>query len=160
MRIHLFAEQHVVTEQDVLDLWATQGGLSAEEARRRLDELLLVATAPDGELAGIATTFLKRHDQLRAELWHYRTLVAESHRQSNVALAMALAARDHLVQRFLSGEDERGIGIVFEIENDILKRFEPRAVWPRTGFVFVGENARGAHIRVHYFPGALAPEPG
>jgi hypothetical protein len=159
MRIDLFAEQDLVSEQDVVDLWTTEGRLSAEEARRRLDELLLVATAPGRQLAGIATTFLKRHDQLRAELWHYRTLVAESHRQTNVALAMALAARDHFVQRFISGEDRRGIGIIFEIENEILKQFEPKAVWPRTGFVFIGETPLGAHVRVHYFPGALAPEP-
>jgi hypothetical protein len=160
MRIELFPDHDLVSEQDVIDLWTRQGGLSPQEAQRRLEELLLVATAPDGQLAGISTAYLKRHPQLRAELWHYRTLVAEPYRQTNVALGMALKARDHLVQRFVRGEDERGIGIIFEIENEILKRFEPKAVWPRTGFVFIGENARGAHLRVHYFPGALAPEPG
>jgi GNAT superfamily N-acetyltransferase len=159
MRIELFAEQDLVSEQDVVDLWTSEALLKEEEARRRLDELLLVATTPSGELAGLATTFLKRNDQLRAELWHYRTFVAESHRQTNVALAMALTARDHLVQRFVSREDDRGLGIIFEIENEILKRFEPRAVWPRTGFAFIGETPRGAHVRVHYFPGVLAPDP-
>jgi transposase InsO family protein len=159
MRIELFADQDHVSEQEVIGLWTSEGGLSREEARRRLAELLLVATAPDGQLAGIATTYLKRHDQLRGELWHYRTLVAQAHRQTHLALAMALRARHHLVRRFTSGEDQRGLGIIFEIENEILKRFEPKAVWPRTGFVFIGENARGAHVRVYYFPGALAPEP-
>jgi hypothetical protein len=55
--------------------------------------------------------------------------------------------------------DRRGIGIVFEVESEPLKRLFPQAVWPRTQFVFIGETANGSHVRVCYFPGALAPEP-
>ena len=28
-----------------------------------------------------------------------------------------------------------------------------------TDYLFLGENELGAHVRVHYFPGVLAPEP-
>jgi hypothetical protein len=28
-----------------------------------------------------------------------------------------------------------------------------------TDFTFIGENDRGDHVRVHYFPGAEAPGP-
>jgi hypothetical protein len=85
--------------------------------------------------------------------------VAAEHRRSGLAIAVAHAAREHLVERYRSGIDPRGIGILFEVESEILKRFLPQAIWPRTGFAFIGEDARGSHIRVYYFPGALAPEP-
>jgi hypothetical protein len=39
-----------------------------------------------------------------------------------------------------------------------LKRTIPQAVGPLQA-MFIGENERGSHVRVHYFPGALAPEP-
>jgi hypothetical protein len=68
--------------------------------------------------------------------------------------------RDRLASRFASGEDRRAIGIVFEVESEILKRFFPQAVWPRTEFAFIGESSTGSHVRVFYFPGAPAPQPG
>jgi hypothetical protein len=158
-RIDPFAEQEAVSGEDAVALWTNEGVLALGEAQRRVAEILLVATDSQRRLAGICTTYLERNEQLRAELWHYRTYVAAAHRQFNIAVALALAGRDHLVQRYVRGEDRRGIGIIFEVENDGLKRHFPEARWMPTDFLFIGENDLGAHVRVHYFPGALAPEP-
>jgi hypothetical protein len=158
-RLDFFAEQDRVSKDDVVGLWTTEAELMPQEAERRLSELLLIATGPGGDLAGISTTYLQPNPQLQAELWHTRVFVAAAHRQSLVAAELARMARDHLVERFVTGADARGIGVLFEVESEILKRFVPQAVWPRTQFVFIGENARGDHVRVFYFPGALAPEP-
>jgi hypothetical protein len=76
-----------------------------------------------------------------------------------VALSLALAGRDRLVERYTTGEDSRGLGVVFEIENEGLKRHLPKGLWRETDFLLVGVNAVGAHVRVHYFPGVHAPEP-
>ena len=80
-------------------------------------------------------------------------------KSTNVAIALAVSARDLLKERYVSGEDRRAIGIIYEVESEILKRHIPTARWRHTGAVFIGENARGDHVRVQYFPGALAPEP-
>jgi hypothetical protein len=48
---------------------------------------------------------------------------------------------------------------VFEVENEGLKRYFPHGRWYESDVMFIGENARGAHVRVHYFPGVYAPEP-
>jgi hypothetical protein len=122
--------------------------------------VLFVAGDQEGRLAGVSTAYLARSDQLRAEMWHFRAFVAQAHRQSNIAVTLALTGRDHLKQRFASGADRRGLGIIFEVENKGLQRAFPEAQWMPTDFLFIGEDARGAHVRVHYFPGALAPEPG
>lgn len=143
----------------MIELWTREAEVDQAEAERRAAELLLVASTEDRSLAGVSTSYLQRNEQLRAELWHTRVYVSEPHRQSGLAIELALAARDHLCERFATGEDPRGIGILFEVQSDVLKRFIPQAIWPHTKFVFIGEDARGDHIRVYYFPGALAPEP-
>src|SRR5205085_6583686 len=129
------------------------------DAERRLSEVLMVATDARGVLAGVSTAYLARQQQLQADLWHFRVLVLSAHRRSDVAFSLALAGRDRMVERHTSGEDRRGLGIVFEVENPALKRHLPKGLWRETDFLLVGVNARGAHVRVHYFPGVHAPEP-
>jgi hypothetical protein len=159
-RIEPFAEQERVTGKDVVAFWTQEGALAAPEAQRRVAEILFVASDQAGRPAGVSTTVLRRIDQLRADLWYTRVFVGAAHRRSHLALGLALGARDRLAHRFASGEDRRAIGIVFEVESEILKRFFPQAIWPRTRFTFIGETPTGAHVRVFYFPGAPAPEPG
>jgi hypothetical protein len=157
--VDLFAEQAAVGPEEVIAFWNREAALDPAEAQRRVSEVLVVATDREGNLVGVSTSYLKRQEQLRAELWHTRVFVGAAHREAGIAIELALTARDHLVERHASGEETRGIGIVFEVESEILKRSTPQAVWPHTKFVFIGENARGDHVRVFYFPGALAPEP-
>jgi hypothetical protein len=166
-RLTLFADQDTVTGEDVVAMWISEVGLPESEARRRVSELLLVATSRGDELAAVGTAYLQRNDQLRADVWHLRAFVSAAHRMSHLAYVLALASRDHLEQRFVRGQDQRGIGLLFEIEHRALKsqgagemsRFMTRALWHLTDSFFIGENASGDHVRVHYFPGARAPEP-
>lgn len=166
-RVELFSAQDAVGAEDVVAMWTGEAGLEEEEARRRLSELHLVAISSGGELAGMGTTYLQRNQQLRAQLWHYRAFVPAAHRRSALALWLARIGRDQLEEGFASGQDRRGIGVLYEVENAGLKRlgqgalarFNAKAFWPGVGFTFVGENQRGDHVRVYYFPGALAPEP-
>ena len=159
-RIEPFAEQSGVSREEVLALWTGEAGLSPPEAERRLDELLLVGVAPDGSLAGISTAYLSLNVQLGADFWYYRVFVPAAHRNGRVALSLAVTGREHLVKRFTSGQDRRGQGVIFEVENEGLKRAFPNGVWYESDFLFIGTNPRGAHVRVHYFPDVPAPEPG
>jgi hypothetical protein len=158
-RVAPLLEHEELTADDVVAVWINEGVLDPEEARRRVSEILLVATDQQGRVAGVCTTYLARNDQLRADMWYFRTFVAADHRQFNLAVTLALQGRDYLVSRYVSGEDRRGLGIIFEVENAGLQQHFPEALWLPTDFLFIGENARGAHVRVHYFPGALAPDP-
>jgi hypothetical protein len=87
--------------------------------------------------------------------------VAQAHRHSNVGRVLMMRGREFLERRFTSGADTRAEGVVMEIENEGLKLYFNKARW-RAGPVestFIGENVRGDHVRVYYFPGALAPTP-
>jgi hypothetical protein len=158
-RIELFAEQDEVSEQDILDLWAREGVVPAEEARRRVLEVLFVGIHEHDGLVGIASAYLRRNPQLDMHLWYYRAFVASAHRMGNVAVQLALHGRDLLQERYVSGADTRGAGILFEVENEGLKRYFNQALWFPTLLTFIGENAQGAHVRLRYFPGAKAPDP-
>jgi hypothetical protein len=158
-RIERFAQQDAVGAQDVIDFWLREGAMPAEEAQRRVDEVLLVALTDADELAGVSSTYLQRNAQLRMDLWYYRAFVAAAHRISSIAIWLALIGREMLQERFVGGEDRRAAGLLFEVENEGLKRYFNEAIWGPTDVAFIGENAFGAHVRVRYFPGARAPLP-
>ncbi len=152
-------EQSGIDPSEVVSVWVKEGGLAQAEAERRLAELLLVAIDPQGSLAAISTAYLASNRQLRGDAWKIRGLVRPAHERSNLGVAMSVATRDRLIERFTSGEDTRGLGALFEVENEGLKRAFPLGLWFESGFLLIGDSARGDHVRVYYFPGVHAPEP-
>ena len=137
---------NLTTARDaVAALWMREAGLSADEAQRRLDEVLLVATDADGAVAGVSTAYLARSDQLRLDVWHMRVFVARAHRRGEIARRLLREGFDALRGR-------EGAGALLEVENAAVRHAEIDAIWPTTRFAFIGENARGAHVRVRYFP--------
>jgi hypothetical protein len=158
-RIEPLSESAAVSHEDVLRLWEREGVLPGPMARQRVQQVHLVAITAEGELAGVSTIYLERNPQLRMSLWYYRTFVAPSHRQTNVARHLIARNRDLLEERFVSGKDTGAQGIVFELENVGLQRHLNTAHWPYSDFTFIGEDHRGWHLRVHYFPGAVVPLP-
>jgi hypothetical protein len=156
-RIEPLAQSEEVTHDDVLALWAAEGIVPEAEAGRRVHEVLMVAIERDTGLTGVSTVYLQRNAQLRMDLWHYRTYVSPPHRHGQLAIQLLWHSRDHLKQCYLSGEDTRASGMIMEVENEGLRRYFNKAYWLYSDFTFIGENERGDHVRVHYFPGAEAP---
>jgi hypothetical protein len=154
-----FPEQRALSADDVVAAWVGTKALSPRQAQERARELLMIATDSDGGPAAMCTAYLARNAQLRAQVWHLRVFVMPAHRKPGLALGMSLAAREHLVERWVSGQDRRGLGILMEVEHRGLKRRYSKGRWTPPEFLFIGQNEYGDHVRVHYFPGALAPEP-
>jgi hypothetical protein len=158
-RILPFDQADAVAAEDVIAFWEREGAVGGEEANRRVHEVHLIVTERDQEVVGVSSAYLQRNPQLRMDLWYYRAYVGREHRMSDLAGLLAIQGRDLLKGRFSRGEDTRAAGIVYEVENDGLKRYFNLALWLPTEFTFIGENQRGDHVRVHYFPGAQVPEP-
>jgi hypothetical protein len=158
-RIVPLAASGTVSADDVLALWASEGVVADEQASTRIDQVSLVAVAGDDKLAGVSSVYLGRSQRLPMDLWHYRTFVASSHRQSHLAVQLFVQNLELLEQRFRSGEDTRAQGLILDLENDQLMTSLNTAVWPLTGATFIGENSLGAHIRIRYFDGAHVPPP-
>jgi hypothetical protein len=160
-RVLRLGESSEIRPEDVIGLWEREGAMpEPDEAQRRVREVELVAVDPGGSVVGISTLYLASNPQLRTDLWHYRTYVAADHRLSNIAAQLIFRNRDLAEARFLTGEDTRAAGILFELENDGMKAYFNKALWLPADFTFIGENEYGDHVRVHYFPGATIPAPG
>jgi hypothetical protein len=158
-RIVPLAETGAATPDDVLELWAREGAVPEEQAKRRVHEVLMVALDPNDRVAAVSSVYLQRNPQLGLDLFYYRTYVANEHRMGHLSVRLLWATRDHLRERFESGEDSRAPGMIMEVENELLRTYYNRAFWVISDFFFIGETERGAHVRVHYFPGVHAPRP-
>ena len=159
-RLELFRESEAVDEDAVIEMWTREGVLDEEHARERVRDVALVAVEREEGVVGVATTLLRNNPQLRMPLWTYRTFVSRAHRESDIAFLLLHTTRNHLRDRYVSGADTRGSGMVFEAQDEVLKRGrQGLAVWKTSLFAFIGESVEGSHHRVYYFPGALAPPP-
>ena len=157
-RIELWDQQDAVAPEDVLVFWAAEDAMPEAVARERVREVLAVAVGEDGAVQAVSTTLLARNRQLGLDLWQLRVFVGAAHRRGALAIDLARTGRDELVRRATAGTIP-GAGVLFVVESRVLAEAFPDAIWPRLDFAYVGRTARGRPIRVHYFPGALAPEP-
>ena len=159
-RITPFAQTEEIGTQDVLELWAREGAVPGPEAQRRVGEVLLVALDDGGRLVGLSSAYLQHNAQLGMDLWYDRAFGAAAHRKGNLAVQLALQGRDHLERLWVEGADRRGAGLVYEVENEGLKRYFNDAVWVSHGCdLHRREPARRPRPRPRYHPGALAPPP-
>jgi hypothetical protein len=158
-RIEPLAESATVAPEDVIALWEREAVLPGPMARQRVNQVHLVAIAGEREVAGVSTVYLEHSPELRMDLWYYRTFVGSAHRHTNVARHLISGNRDLLENRFTSGEDTRAQGMIFELEHEGMQRHLNTALWAHSRFVFIGQNQRGWHVRVYYFPGARVPLP-
>jgi hypothetical protein len=154
------AETDAAGPEDVLALWQSENAMpDPAEGERRVREVSIVALDPEDAVAAVSTVYLQHNAQLDMDVWHLRGFVATEHRMGNLATQILWATRDHLSKAFESGEDTRGPGVIVEVENQLLMTYFNRAFWVYSDFWFIGQNERGAHVRVHFFPGARAPTP-
>ena len=156
--VHVFDRGGPVDADAVVDLWVRENAMTADEARRRVSEVLVVATHGDSpEPVGVTTVYLGHSEQLGLNVWYLREYVSADHRFTRAGWALLLAARAELDRRYVSGEDTRAAGVVMEVENRALMHRLDYAQWHPVDFTFIGETDTGAHVRVHFFPGVTVP---
>ena len=158
-RVEAMGASEASSPEAVLGLWQREGSLSAEEAKRRIGEVRLVAVEDSVGLVGVCTAYLQHNPQLHTELWYSRVLIASGHRTGNLAVLLTMRTRDILRDRYADGSDTRGRGMIWEIENEGLKTRFNFGLWLQPECSFIGTNERGDHVRVQWFPGAPAPLP-
>jgi hypothetical protein len=157
---HVFDRGGPVDAEAVVNLWTREDAMPQDEARRRVREVLVVAThGESADPVGVVTVYLGRSDQLGMDAWYLRAFVAAEHRLTRVAWQLVLAARFELDRRHLTGEDTRAAAMLIEVENQALMHRLDYAEWHPADFTFIGETENGSHVRVHFLPGAMVPAP-
>jgi GNAT superfamily N-acetyltransferase len=146
------------TEQDQQDarvLWIEQGAITDEAAiKERLPQLCVLARDANDKLLAITTAYEHHSQRLGNDFYAMRMFVGEDARRMQIGFHLLHKLIQALEARFVTGQQTRCIGVLFELENQAVQKARPQAIWPTTGFVYVGNNAKGDHIRVRYFKDA------
>jgi hypothetical protein len=154
------AETEAAGPEDVIELWRREQALTdPTEAERRVSEVQIVGLGPNDQVVAVSTAFVERNEQLGMDVWNLRGFVATEHRMGNLATQILWATRDHLRRQYESGRDTSAAAVVVVVQNQLLMTYFNRAFWVYSDFWYVGDSPAGAHVRVHYFPGARAPIP-
>jgi GNAT superfamily N-acetyltransferase len=107
---------------------------------RRSHELVYLARAPDGQLAGLATVGLGRRTHDGRNIYDLRVYVAPPHRGSPLALALVQSSRELLRADSLV-HPAAGLRVIAEIPK--LARPGIRRYLERHGFVHRGRTSQG-----------------
>lgn len=138
----------------VLQFWEREGALAADsKAQDRLRQVVLDARDADGRVAGVSTAVPITLPRLGQPTYYFRCFVGKNWRNSRLVLQLLRRTCD-VLEEFARAHDFPCIGVILELENSRFGQTLQRAVWPSTGFVFIGKSQRGLDLRVRYFRGA------
>lgn len=144
-------------EAEIIQFWLDQKALtSAEEAKQRVAQVAFVARDTNNRLVGISSAYRQFNEQLGNYFYYLRMFVASSARNTSIGKHLSLALNEFFEARFKEGHDPEVIGLFSVVENKFFQKTFNMAIWPHpyAGFVYIGKNANGDHLRVYYFEGA------
>jgi hypothetical protein len=138
----------------IRDFWRSEKALDSDAAMdQRLPQVLMLARASDGRVAGVCTALAITPPRLGQPVYYWRTFVGAAWRSSQ--LVMALLKRScALLEDEARAADFPCIGVLLELENARFSDAGRRAEWHHPRFTYIGRSERGLDLRVHYFRGA------
>ena len=141
-------------QSEIISFWEANGiTLPDEEKIKRSQQAILIAR-DDNAIVGLCTAFEMFLNHFGVHFLYYRSLVSKDYWRHGIAINLVIESRDFFEEQFKGGIQTKCKGILLELENDILNQTVRDAVWPRTKFIFVGNNKKGRQMRVYYFEGA------
>ncbi|MFH1156221.1 MAG: hypothetical protein V1793_20635 [Pseudomonadota bacterium] len=117
--------------------------------------MVLVARDIRRRVIGVCSAYKSFVKRLNNHVYVYRTLVIPGFRRTGIAISMLQTTRDFFNAQYQNRIDTEAIGLMFILENPDLGAILKQAVWPRTGFVFLGYNNKMQQVRISYFDKAM-----
>jgi len=149
------SEKSPALKEEITAFWLHEGALGDRDATmQRVEQVIFIVRNEAGEIAGVCTVYEYYYKRLENYFYYYRTFIGAAYRKIQLAKILLRTTRDYLNRQFVSGENTRVIGMLLVVENEMLKKYRNEAVWKKTGFVYIGKNSRGDHMRIFYFEGA------
>lgn len=139
---------------NVIALWTESARLSVAEAERRLQELVLVLTYKTGAVIGVSTAAKTHFPQIHNYVYAYRCFIHPEFRAPALDTQMIVRTKNHLQGLSMNDNENKCVGIMVVVQNEILKSQWKQAVWQGADMIYVGNTPKGHHIRIGYFKGA------
>lgn len=140
---------------ELVALWTNSAGLSQEQARQRLDELILFVRNGAGQIVGVATAVKTYYQQIQNYVYAYRCYIQPESRAPALDTQMLVRAKQHLQERCNQETESRCVGILTIVENEVIKKNWKQAVWLGADMIYIGNTPEGHHIRIGYFQNAM-----
>ncbi len=142
-------------QEEVIQFWKTNNvPLTRTEAETRSHQIVFIARNIKHAIIGVCSVkriFIKNMNNY---FYYFRTMVDPLCRRMGLAVRFTLETRNYFNQLFIDKKDCSCIGMYIVTESELLNLNIRQAVWPRTGFVFIGFNQKGQQMRVFYFQDA------
>ena len=142
---------------EIITMWRIANVLPPDEARRRVDEVVIAVRNPAGELAGVNTAFVQQVPGGSGNWYFYRTFVREADRGvsglPSACLRAAIAVlRDH-------PHPAAPLGIVAVVENPRLSNPGSVRRMERLGLHRIGRDRDDRDVWCLRFDGAVPVAP-
>ena len=139
----------------MVDFWLAEGALDDREAAaKRADQVLCVGRDGDGAIWAVGTAFLGVLSTLGQPTYFCRAFIAARRRGTGGMMPFFRKMRDMLEAHNRSLPQPEAIGILLELQNEMLSKHYRRAYEPDADAYFIGYSPRGHQLRVVYFEDA------
>lgn len=146
MRYINLSKETIITG-DILEFLSER--VSDDQLSERADQVAFIVR-DDDEIVATLSVFETHSDRLGHNFYAYRIFVKESHRKKHIAGRLLNMANAYYEHEFLRGAT-KNIGVLILSENQAFNTYRNEAIWPATGFTFIGYGPKEEHIRVKYF---------
>jgi hypothetical protein len=138
----------------VMQFWLNSRLLSAEEAEKRVAEVVMTVRDEQNEIIGISTAYKAFVKQLGHHFYMFRCAIREQERHPGLTSLLLVKTRDHLESIHQNDEGVICKGLMTVVENPRINETRREAVWPASKMVYIGATKDGRQIRLYYFKGA------
>lgn len=140
---------------ELVAFWARHQAFGDAERSGRADQAVCVGRDEQGAICCVGTAFVMVLPRLQQPMYYYRQFFAESQRGHRQAAPFFNHCREALQKYNASLPAPESLGVLVELESDLLAKYYIQAYLPHSDLTFIGYSPRGLQLRVSYFEGAI-----
>ena len=150
----VFGKVDIKLSGEVIDIWKKYNLLSkGESGMERAQQVAIIVKNKNHEIIGISTAYSTYVKQLKNTLFVFRCMLIPEYRYPGLLTKLTVITRDYL-EYIHKNHEPLCIGLITEVQNPKLAKYRREAVYPGSGFIFIGYTKNGNQVRVYYFKGA------
>ncbi|HNP18529.1 MAG TPA: hypothetical protein PKL31_08860 [Fulvivirga sp.] len=135
-------------KKQLFTFWLEHDLMLKEEAVKRVDQAVVIIKC-NGKIVGVSTVFKTYFKKLAANVYAYRCFIEKAYRAP--ALSTRLTIETKRILATALSESDKPVGLLAVIQNQKIKQYWNKAVWPDVDLVYIGNAANGDHFRISYF---------
>lgn len=144
---------------ELLAFWQRNQAVDETERNERAEQAVCVGRDEQDGICCVGTAFALVLPHLQQPVYYFRQFFAESQRGQKQTVPFFNRCRETLQAYNASLPAPESLGVLVELESDLLATYYNRAHIPQADSTFIGYSPRGLQLRVSYFEGAILLPP-